>query len=360
MTTAAETDRRGALRFWLALAAAGLACLAVPAVWLTVPRSFTGETVPEPNGYDNLIAAGRMIEGQAPSKPSGQGLVSIPPAEATVEELRAFVGPNAAALAEARLGLGRATCVRLSTRPLQQAIAENIGHVGPIRALGRLIACAAALAEREGRTVEAADGYADALRLGRAAAFGGLLIDKMMEPAIQWPGVEALNRLAPALPAADARRLAAEVERVDRSGEPAARVFAREKAYANARAGWQMRVVMAVQARTFRALAAPAEASALRGEQRGRASLRLLAATLALRAYRLDHPDAPVPPSLEALVPAYLKAVPGDPNGKGPLRLAPGGDHARVYSVGPNGRDDGGTPPSSPRSGDGDLMLSTP
>ncbi len=53
---------------------------------------------------------------------------------------------------------------------------------------------------------------------------------------------------------------------------------------------------------------------------------------------RLDHPDAPVPPRSTRLVPAYLKVVPSDPFGKGPLKLKVQDDTAWVYSVGPEAR----------------------
>ena len=41
---------------------------------------------------------------------------------------------------------------------------------------------------------------------------------------------------------------------------------------------------------------------------------------------------------------ANLKAVPADPFGKGALRLTFVEEHAIVYSIGPDGRDDGGQP----------------
>ena len=80
----------------------------------------------------------------------------------------------------------------------------------------------------------------------------------------------------------------------------------------------------------------------------------LLVASLALRAYELEHNGPPA--RLEALVPAYLSSVPTDPFGKGrPLGYRLTRDtravidslrrsRAVLYSVGPDGKDDGGTP----------------
>jgi hypothetical protein len=69
----------------------------------------------------------------------------------------------------------------------------------------------------------------------------------------------------------------------------------------------------------------------------------LLTATLALRAYRLDHGG--YPGSLTDLVPSYLKRIPDDPFAlKWPLRYKQGGARYVLYSVGPDGKDDGGAP----------------
>lgn len=68
---------------------------------------------------------------------------------------------------------------------------------------------------------------------------------------------------------------------------------------------------------------------------------RLAALALAMRLYALDH-DGKFPTDLNALVPAYLSRIPDDPLApSGPLRFAP--DTARIYSVGPNNVDDGGS-----------------
>ena len=69
----------------------------------------------------------------------------------------------------------------------------------------------------------------------------------------------------------------------------------------------------------------------------------LLLTFLALHAYKLEH--GAYPPTLPALVPGYLKAVPSDPLAvSGPLRYKVQGAKFVLYSVGPDGQDDGGQP----------------
>ena len=67
----------------------------------------------------------------------------------------------------------------------------------------------------------------------------------------------------------------------------------------------------------------------------------LLLTMLALRAYRLDH--GADPSALSVLVPQYLQAVPTDPFAlSGPLHYKHLGMKPLLYSVGPDGKDDGG------------------
>lgn len=71
---------------------------------------------------------------------------------------------------------------------------------------------------------------------------------------------------------------------------------------------------------------------------------RAAAIWLAIRLYKADHQGA-LPGSLSQLVPAYLSAVPSDPfdPANGPIRYLPKHDPPVLYSVGPNGKDDGGS-----------------
>jgi hypothetical protein len=76
----------------------------------------------------------------------------------------------------------------------------------------------------------------------------------------------------------------------------------------------------------------------------------LAIAAFALAGYRADHHE--YPKTLANLVPAYIDAIPQDPFTDGPLRYKPeqhGGqlDGYLLYSVGPNGKDEGGQGPGS-------------
>lgn len=75
---------------------------------------------------------------------------------------------------------------------------------------------------------------------------------------------------------------------------------------------------------------------------------RLLMVALALRAYRCEH-DA-YPNTLQALTPAYLTTLPADPfAARGAFHYRQRGASYVLYSVGPDGVDNGGTPISDPK-----------
>jgi hypothetical protein len=69
---------------------------------------------------------------------------------------------------------------------------------------------------------------------------------------------------------------------------------------------------------------------------------RFRAAAVALAAESFRRAEGRWPKGIDELVPKYLTAVPRDPFDQGPLKLAASPDGVVVYSVGPDGKDDGG------------------
>jgi hypothetical protein len=72
------------------------------------------------------------------------------------------------------------------------------------------------------------------------------------------------------------------------------------------------------------------------------AVLRCAEVACAVERWRLAHAGA-LPPSLDALVPQFLAAVPEDPMDGKPLKFRPRRLGFVVYSIGEDGTDDGGT-----------------
>ena len=90
---------------------------------------------------------------------------------------------------------------------------------------------------------------------------------------------------------------------------------------------------------------------------------RLLMLNLALHAYQLEHGAYPL--ALKDLTPQYLKTIPADPFGNGEaMHYKSDGKTQTLWSIGPDEKDDGGTPipsrnarPSSTPSPDGRVRL---
>lgn len=133
-----------------------------------------------------------------------------------------------------------------------------------------------------------------------------------------WAEVMAIARQSPA---ARARLLAPHDERRRNSPPPPGFVRGRWFMGYPASVAWQ-RLSAAVQHDTL-------------------ADDRAARVAVAIERYRRDHDDA-VPATLDALVPAYLTALPLDPFADAPLRFLRTDTTYVVYSVGPDGRDDGG------------------
>jgi hypothetical protein len=92
--------------------------------------------------------------------------------------------------------------------------------------------------------------------------------------------------------------------------------------------------------RIFVALLLPAISAVAKAEDRGAACSSLGQVAFALAAYRAEH--GAYPTQLAQLSPKHVAAVPEDPFANGPLRYKRTETGCIVYSIGPNGKDDGG------------------
>jgi hypothetical protein len=274
--------------------------LAGAMAWLLRSPEFVGPPVPNPNGYDTLLAAARLVSGVPPA----QGVAD----KATDGELRAFVAANEKALAQAQEGVSQESVVPLGR---MQSFEDHLEGTGPLRQLGRVLTCQAVLARREGRTSEALQANLGLLRLAHAASHGGLLVDQLTGAAIQRPAIQELGGpLLPKLSSAEARRAIAELEQLGRDREPVKKVADRDLDFALSRQGLSMRVAYMLNRKTLGGLRAPAIKAAEAAEKQAQGRTRLLLAKLALHAYALDHPEKPQPDDLQELVPSYLVEVP--------------------------------------------------
>jgi len=281
--------------------------------------------LPTPNGYDELLAAGEAV-------------IIVPPdiAQLPFELLRSAVRQNSNAIAMTHAALKHPSVVRLDMQMPRQPNTTNLGN---LRALALLLVADGKVTEADGHTNEAAGIFTDAIDLGAATSHGGLLIDYLTANAIQALGREQIERVAPSLDGATCTNLAMRISAADAKAEPIKTVLDRDAAWR--RAGIDYIRLTILKYSTRDSLGRIERNLAMRCAK-SHAELRVLETELALRACLLDRRQPP--DTLGRLVPAYLPAVPGDPFSGQPLVYAHSTNGLLVYSVGPDRKDDGGTP----------------
>ncbi|MBI2929973.1 MAG: hypothetical protein HYY24_30310 [Verrucomicrobia bacterium] len=119
-----------------------------------------------------------------------------------------------------------------------------------------------------------------------------------------------------------------------------AMVQQRDKAYGQwlARRGWRDFLVALGQ--TISGHSRRTRLGSVDVMQKAEAYLRLLTCAVALRWYQLE--SGAYPTQLAELVPRYLPELPRDPFSAGSFVYRRTGDGFRLYSVGPNGKDEQG------------------
>jgi len=312
---------------------------------LTLGRTPPRPPLPNPNGYDDFVKAGAAVPG------SVHDFQTLDPAG-----LRDLVSTNAEPLRLLRVGLTRQCLMPMD--PFLTNFAGRGSEWPDMKKLVQLLAAEGRLREIDNRPTDAARSYTDAMRLGNEMSRGGFLIARLVGIACESIGCHALASLMPKLGREDAHTVLAELERLDVGRVTWAEVRHNEQYFCSHENGghfnpvlgaidwWQSRQAMEDFERRHRTIIARE---------------RLLAAELALRCYQAEqgHPPA----RLDDLLTNYLSRVPQDPFSGRPMIYRPQGTNWLLYSVGPDGVDDGGRPAGRTVSGtvpSGDVLYDSP
>ncbi len=264
--------------------------------------------LPDPNGYDDLIAAGKLVTGDW----------NLPRFEAApVETIRPLVEGNTKALERIRLGLGRESRFTLDYSP--ETLNRGIEGVGPLRACGRVLLANARLAALEGRTSEAKAFALDTIRAGRAGSNGGLAVQALAGIAMESQGLALLAKLQDTLSTEECRGLIEDLVRLDASRESMRSVFDRDLDYAFRSKSAGMRLSMNIAWPMLKAQQQAAFRSASNSEQQVSRDLRMLALRLAARAFFLDKGKHPA--SLEELLKPEWRTLGHDPANDQPFQM---------------------------------------
>lgn len=302
-------------------------------------------SLPNPNGYDDLVRVGETLPDMGMPDPNA----------ATSKGLADFVRGNPEVYDVIRLGLSRESLVPVTyTNGVLNTSASKA-----LRDVADALIVEGRLAEAEGRIPDAVTSYLDILRLAEASSRGGLATDVFVGGAQEWVAVDQLARIVGILPVNEAERTTEALQTLDRRREPLEAIVTRERLWANHAYGKMGRALDAMNMSLF--TVDSTEEAIFQSRLRQQARVRLLICELAIHCYRLDHDR--LPDKLADLVPRYLDAVPTDPyNGK-PIIFRPVSAGPILYSVGPDRRDDSGKPldrKSSAPIWPGDVLLREP
>ena len=252
-----------------------------------------GPPLPKPNGYDDLVQAGRMVaDNTSDFSKMSEG------------DLRALMMKNSEALKLARTGLTHVCQVPLDFSAPNLTYFTNLAVV---KRLAQAVTAQGRLAELENRPADAAEAYLTVIRMGCAIGRGGLLIDSLVSIAVEAMGVVNMERLAPKLDAKQCREAAAALESSEGQREPAQNVLSRERIWARRAYGLKGQISRIVNFNSIRQTE-KGVVSRLTAQQTRE---QVLLIQLASRAYEQEKGERPK--TLGILVPVYLKTIPQNP-----------------------------------------------
>jgi hypothetical protein len=346
----ARHSQRIAARIGVAALIVLVAALPLNVLWrLLNPRPIPEQQLPQPNGYDELVAAGKAFN----SSP----ILNTTVQPTSTAQLAAEIAKFAPSFDRVRFALTLPCEV-----PITPTIKPNMSFSFPfdsvqtIRSVARALNCKAELAQQQGNFHDAAWISIDNIRVGDASARGGIVPHYLVGVAVQGVGMAALHQAASHLDAPECDEIIAALEAIDNNREPLEAIIERDRVYCENAWGWYGHLILVLD---DIANDHPGYWATKQATLRSTTVRRLLTMELALRQYRLD--TGALADRLEVLVPNYASRLPTDPYDaeNRDLRYARAADGYLLYSVGYDGDDDGGRPSSRDEGwfDDGDMWL---
>jgi hypothetical protein len=316
---------------------------------LLTPEPIPRVALPDPNGYEDLIAAGQMINSP---------ILDQTREPKSTDELATEIAKFAVVFERIQLGLSRPCEAPIwpADGDVSKLDSMHLPYLQVFRADARALMRKAQLAQQQGRFDDAANAAVDCMRLGQVCGRGGLLTHYLVGLACEGIGDSAFYPSVQHLDASSCRRLIAALQKLEVQRESLDEVRHRDRIWDENAYGWHGHLtnLLGTYVDTVDTNRIVKNTLLLRQE----AITRMLIVELALRCYQLEHNM--LPQNLEQLIPNILAQIPTDPfdGNNRPLRYQRTADDCVLYSVGPNGVDDGGAPcakddnPGMPETGD--------
>ena len=327
------------LIFWSVLIVAPPALMLIA---LLQPLPQVDNTLPSPNGYDELVRIGKQFQGSAIMKELAADVVDEAKLDAAVPKYQAqFAAIRKALDIHSRV-------------PIQyDQIADiDTNASGNLRQLAHVLSAKADATLRAGNIDESLACRADTLHLSQSICSGGLLIHYLYASADEGTATDGIYRTIESMNSDQCRAVLRQLANYDQTREDFEGIRERELVWMTKTNGWPNRMGFLLDEMLAQGNVHMVESDVYRKDQ---AVLRLLLVEVALRAYQLDHGQLPA--HLTELVPNYLSSLPDDP-----FATAPQPFHYRVtssgfelWSVSLDGKDDNGAPLAKNEYGGTDL-----
>lgn len=292
--------------------------------------AFTPPVVPPNNGYDQLIAASKLISPQTDQ-------YNHLDEEVDLSELKQIVEQNGPALKRVDEAMSASLAVPVDWSAAPGSTSSlRLNSISSLRSIARALSAQSRWQRETNSQASAIESAGKIYRLGTVCGHGGLLNDYFVGLAIRGMGLDALRRVDTRQSHLLQAAITAIIKHRENS-ETADEVIARESLYIAANLtglrGWMMRG-------SLDEMLEPTIRSAWAAEQRVEAQQGLLLLHLALHKFRQDHGSWPK--SLHEISAAGMSSMPLDPfsNQAFIYQVTDGG--YRLYSVGENKIDDGG------------------
>jgi len=251
--------------------------------------------LPHPNGYEDLVKAGKMITGE-PENYEQMNQAQLGKLIASNKEPLEFL--QAALTNQCRV-------------PLQftQADMDNLlNELAGFKRLAQLQAAQGRFEEMNNRPDEAATSYLEIVNLGLKSAQGGVMLNQLVGMAIEKVGTSSLQKIVNSLDTKSCRKTVVTLEVLDAQGQNWNDVLQQEHNWSRrAFTGLRNELTRVISSRTIRKSEQDSEQAFKKNELK----THQLIIDLAARAYELD--KGQLPANLADLVPNYLKAIPQDP-----------------------------------------------
>ncbi|QDS97350.1 hypothetical protein [Adhaeretor mobilis] len=300
---------------------------------------FVPPAVPNPNGYEVLLEAAKQLHPRT-------GWYY----ESTDEERATIIATNKPVLELARRGLEMDSVVPINwTAPDMQG---HLDQLSGIRELARAFSAARYAAQAAGNRSVAVQNGADMLRLANHSYQGGLLVDLLVGFAIQNMGLDSLAKIVDEMDRDSCEELLREIEQLDFEPGVIEKAMTVDAQRAKIEMGAATYFLAAWQSSAITAASVKSTKVAF---DRVRSLHKQLQLRIALRLFLLDNQR--LPEVLAELEPEYMQNGLDDLLSDKPFVYRPADESYELYSVGPNGNDDGG--PNDDETKSDDVRLDT-